>query len=384
MATPLSTQLLQRTKDVLYSAGLAIADGLNLNTSSWQPGDPTRSTYWFVAEILEQLEEIVVQYLFSAFLDYAEDDWLTLLAKQVYNVDRVAATFATTTVTLSNTGGGVFDFAAGDITFKNPSNGGKTYKNTTGGHLAVGSTLDVTAVAEEAGSASNAAAGEINDFVTTFLGVTCLNAAAAIGLDQESDPALRQRCRDKLGSLSPNGPADAYAYVAKTPNLSGTVNVTRARVYPTSSTGDVLMYVGGPSGAVGAPDVALVEAAVVKLAAPLTITPTVQSANNVPVSITYTLYLYSSVNQTSVAVKAAVASALADLFLARPIGGDTIPPATQGYLYQSLITAAIRSAFPKQVFRIDLIAPAADVLLNAGDVATLGIINATVNFVSDP
>src|SRR5262249_39771218 len=158
--------------------------------------------------------------------------------------------------------------------------------NTTGGNLpakvgVVNGTLTITVIADEAGSGSSAGAGEIDTLVTTSLGVTCSNATAAVGTDEQDESVTRQQCPDKLGSLSPNGPVDAYRYVARNSALTGSTAITRVRAYPDSDTGDVLVYLAGPSGAISSADRALAETAIADWATPLCITPTVSSATNV-------------------------------------------------------------------------------------------------------
>lgn len=383
MTTSLASLLVQETKAAIYQKGLDIAEAIGLPVTSWRPGDPTRALFHLESEILATLEELVVNFIRAGFLDYATGIWLKILAEQVYGVTVPDATYATTTVRLTNTKGGVFDIDAGDLTLKNPSTG-KTYHNTTGGHLASGpgTTLDITVEADEAGSDSSAAAGEITELVTTLPGVTCTNAAAAVGVDEQDEATTRQQCRDKLGSLSPNGPRDAYAYVARNKDLTGTGAVNRVRVVSSSTSGDVTVYVAGPSGAVAAPDLALVEAAIATWATPLCVTPTVLSASPVTVPVTYTLWVYKSVNKTSAEVQADVTAALEAMFAARPIGGDIVPPAA-GALFKSLVESTIRATF-SQAFRVTVAAPAADVTLAANEVPELGTVTATINFVTDP
>jgi uncharacterized phage protein gp47/JayE len=392
MAGSLAALLVQQTKAQIYAAALSIATGLGLPVTSWRAGDTTRSLYYVESTFLETLQNVVIGFIQSGFLDYvavpnadgSPNPWLAILAKQVYNYDVPVATFATTTETLTNPTGAVFEIEAGDLTFKS-STTGKTYHNTTGGVLAgSGGTLDVTVVADEAGAASSAAATEIDTIVSGPLNVTCSNATAAVGTDQEDPAVTVQNCRNKLGSLSPNGPASAYSFVALASALTGIKTITRARPYPDSDTGDVLLYVAGASGAVSGGDVTAVQNAIQIWATPLTITPTVQSASNVTVAVTYTLWVYKSVNLTSAQIQAAVQTALETLFATRPIGGDIIPPATTGALYATLIESTIRGVVSGQAFRVLLSAPSSDTALTNGQVPVLGTVTPTINFVDDP
>jgi hypothetical protein len=140
MPVSLATLLIQETKDRILSTMLTIATDLGLPVTSWQPGDPTRSLFIIESEFLETLESVVVGFIQSGFLDYATGDWLKVLAKQVYNVDVPGATYATTTVTLTNNGGGVYDFLPGDITFTRhgPSEGDVLERDRGGRHRRAG------------------------------------------------------------------------------------------------------------------------------------------------------------------------------------------------------------------------------------------------------
>lgn len=378
----LADLLIQQTKAVILSAGLSIAQTIGLPVTSWQAGDPSRALLNLEATILEALENVVVGFIQSGFLDYATAEWLVILAQQVFNVTVPTATFAETSVTLTNSSGGIYIIEPGDLTFKD-STTGQTYHNTTGGTLAASGTLSLDVTADTAGSIGSAGAGEIDALVTTLLGVTCTNPIAAVGIDQQDDSVTRQQCRDKLGSLSPNGPASAYSYVARNSALTGIQTITRARPYPDSDTGDVLLYLATASGAPNPGDVTAVADAINVWALPLTITPTVLAANNVTVPVTYTIWIYKSVNQTSTQVQTAIQTALENLFADKNIGGDIIPPAATGAFYLSDIEGAIAAVFP-QIFRVSISAPSGDTALANGDVAVLGTMTPTINFVSDP
>ena len=391
----LASLLLQQTKAAIYAKALSIATTIGLPVTSWLPGDPTRSLFYLESEILESLEEIVVGFIQSGFLDYAAqpnadgttNPWLAIIAKQVFNVDVPDAIYATTTLTLTNSGGGNCNEDAGDLTFQN-STTGATYHSTSAVTLTAvgtpGATATVDVIADVAGSAGSAGATDIDTIVTGLLGVTCSNPVAAIGVDAQDPSTTVTQCRNKLGSLSPNGPGAAYSYVALNSELTGIQTVTRARTYPDSETGDVTIYIAGPSGAVSGGDVTAVQNAIQEWATPLCITPTVVSANNVTIAVTYTLWLYKSVNRNESQVTSDVLTALEAFFEERPIGGDIVPPDTTGNLYASMIATVIGSVYPTKTFRVAVSLPAGDTALGNGDVAALGAITPTVTLISDP
>lgn len=385
MSSSLASLLVQKTRAAFYDAAIEIATALGLPVTTWSAGDPTRSLYHVLAAALSEFETVVALFVASGFLDYATGAWLILLAEQVFGVTATPASYATAVdYVLTNTQGGVYDFDPGDVTVK--SDAGKTYRNTTGGHLASGpgTTLTITIVADEAGSDSSAGAGEITELVTNYLGVTGNNPTALAGTDAESESSIRSRCRAKIASLSPNGAADAYSYVARNPDLTSTTGITRVRVLPDSDTGDVTVYLAGPSGAVSSDDRDSAEAAVLLWATPLCITPTVASANSATISITYHVWIYRGVNLESAAIEAGIEAALETLFATRPIGGDILTGDTTGSMYQSLIIAAIRGAYPDHIFRVTVSSPAGDTALAIDDVAVLGAVTPTITLVDDP
>jgi hypothetical protein len=384
MTVSLASLILQETKDAIYAGALAVAAAVGLPVTSWQAGDPTRTLLHVEAEKLSVLEAIVANFIASGFLDYATGVWLEILAKQVFNVDVPAATYASTNVVLSNGGGGYYPIDVGSLTLKS-SISGKTFHNITGGILASGpaTSLTLTFVADEAGSASSAGVGEINTFVTALLGVTCSNAVAALGIDKQDEATTRLQCRNKLGSLSPNGPRDAYSFVALNSALTGTTGITRSRVYGLSTTGKVTQYLAGPAGAISGTDLALVIAAILKWATPFCFTPSLFSASNLSVPVTYTVWIYKSCNKTAAQVQADIQTALLAMLAAQPIGGDVIPPATTGILAASLIESTIKASNPK-IFKCVVALPSGDISLTNGQVAALGAITATVNIVVDP
>ncbi len=385
MTVSLASLITTMTKAQIYSYAIGIANAIGLPVSSWQAGDPTRAQFHTESEFLATLEDVVVGYIKSRFLDLATGQWLKVKAEQDYGVTVPEASFATTDVVLTNNGGGFYpDIQAGDLTFKSTISG-KTYRNTTGGTLASGpaTTLTVTVVADEAGSDSSAGAGEIDDMVTALTGVTCSNAVAAIGVDEQDEEVTRQQCRDRLGRLSPNGAKEAYGDVAIDSTLTGTSGITRHREYGDSDTGDVTVYLAGPSGAVSSGDRTLVETAILKWATPLCITPSVVSVANVTVAITYSLWIYKSCNKTAAEIAVDIEAALGAMLARRPLGGDIIAPATSGKLYLSMIESTIRGVFP-QAFRVVVSAPSGDTDLTNGQVAALGTVTPTIILVVDP
>src|ERR1700676_3358745 len=248
--------LLAPTADQAEQTMLGLAASLGLPVTAWQKGGVARSIIKIMATVYAAFAAVIVLAIGGGFLDYAVSGWLTLLARNVYNVTRIDATFATAAqgIQLSNSGGGKYDVAPGDLSFSATINGTKyLYRNTSAGTLqpGPGTTLLLDVEAVEIGAASNAAPGAITTLETTLLGVAVTNIVPVLGQDAESDEALRQRCRDSLGALSPNGPKAAYAYVAKSAVRNDvSIGVTRVKIPTPPGDGSLSVYVASASGPV--------------------------------------------------------------------------------------------------------------------------------------
>ena len=378
---PLSALIPIVTKEQIYARALWIADKVGLPTTSWQPGDPTRSLYHVLAESLAILEKVASRYVASGFLDLAaaleDPKWLRLLAHQQYGYVAREATFAVATVRLTNEAGGLNVFAPGDITFR-ASTTGKTYRNTSGGTLEpwLGlpfpkPTLDVEVEAEEPGSESSAGVGEIDELVTNYLGVSVQNITAAVGLDAESNKSIVAGCRAKLMSLSPMGPAKAYEFVALNSDLTGTVNVTRCRVNAINPNGTVDVIIAG-TGVATEDDRVAVENAVLRWATPLCITPSVRLATKLDVNVIASVYVHDRVNATDVDIIDKISRYLGSVVSDVPIGGNGSP----GALHRALLIATIQKSFPEAIFDVKLSEPPSD--LPVGDAYVPVLVGTTI------
>jgi phage-related baseplate assembly protein len=362
-----------------------------VSTTSWKPGAVVRTLIFGVALVLSAASSLQAKIAESGFLALATQDWLTAVALYVYGVTRDTGAFATGTVTLTNNGGGVYAGGIGDLVVQNPSTK-KTYRNTAAYTLAAGPATEavVPVQADEIGTASTSTPDTITAFVTTLLGVAVTNPTALVGRDPESDPALRTRCLAKTGTLSPNGPKDAYTYVALSAKKADgvtSVGVTRVRVIADGD-GNVTVYVASASGAItgtsGDPetDLGAVHDAIQTQAVPLAVTETTVAATNKLILITYEIWLRDTLGQTEALVEEAIEDALDDFVSTYPIGGFVIPPAS-GKVYLSAIETVIGSVFPEHTVKLEVTIPAGDTDLLINEVPVPSTITClAVNFVS--
>jgi hypothetical protein len=329
----------------LFDKGLEVAVSMGLPVTTWRTGDPTLSTYKYLATILSQLEGVNAEFIKAGFLSSAEGDWLTVLAWEVYGVERVEATFADPDVSIINNGGGQFEFEPGQAIFKN-SITNKTYHNTnTVTFSGVGATATFELEADEEGSDSSVGANEIDEIVSAMDGVAITSSTAGLATDEQSDTALKEQCRASLGALSPNGPGDAYEFVARNPTLTGQTGVTRAKSYG-SPTGAVTLYIAGPSGPVDGAAVNAVQDAVERWATPLTANPTVISAAGATINVTVTLAKKPTMTETEAAVESEVENVIVTGFAEVPIGGVSLTMAPSPF------ESEIHSRFPEQLYSV--------------------------------
>jgi len=389
MSYTLSELTTPLTADEVETAIYDAIEARGAKTTSWKPGAVVRTIIAGVSIVLAAFSQLSALVASSGFLELATESWLTLVAQYVFGVTRTTATFATGTVTLTNASATPYSGGAGDLIVQN-STTGAAYRSTESWALdAAGGAndeIDVAVKAIEAGSDSTSPAGDIDTLVTTLSGVTVTNAAAVVGADEETDSALRTRCLERTGALSPNGPSDAYRYVARNATAANgdAIGVTRVATQAVGD-GTVNVWVASATGKISgtaanpATDLGAIAEAIYEQAEPLGIEAVVDTVGSTMVAITYELWMYSSAGLTTSEVEDLVEAAIIDLFSNVPIGGHLI--GTDRRVYIEDIISAIDAVRP-EIFRVDLTLPASDVTLSIDDIPVIGAVTATVNLVS--
>lgn len=376
------TQPLTRAEveDSIYAAIAARGSA----TTTWQPGATARTIIYGVSIVLSALSHLTALIAKSGFLEKSEGDWLTLVARYVYGVERDQGTFATGSMVVDNAGGGVYVGGAGELVFLNPTTG-KTYRNTGDysiSGLQTGVVVPVQAV--ELGAASTSAPGTITAFETPLLGLSCTNPGALVGRDAELDPALRTKCYAKTGSLSPNGPSDAYLYAMRDAKKSdgSLVGVTRARTIA-DGMGGVQVLVADGDGPINGADLPALQAVVDTMVEPVSVTAIVANSTAVDVPVGFELWVRET-GASDAFVNQLVADRLVQFFAAQPIGGVRLGD-DPGKVFVSALEAVIGGAASngeRREVKVIVSAPAADVELAAGEVAVLGNITANIHQVA--
>lgn len=364
VTTPLTTEQVQAN---VY----AILAALGVNTTVWVPGSVVRTMIVSLCTVYSAMTELTAQIARSGFLALSDGDWLTLVARHVYGVDRRSASYAQGLVLVDNTGGGLYVLDVGDLQVASPTTG-HTYSSTEAVTINPGAMgVSVAVIADVAGAASSANADTVTRVASDLPGLACNNPTALTATDEESDASLRVRCAEMLGALSPMGPWDAYTSALRnaTRDDGSNLGITRVRLLP-DGFGHVYVYCATATGGLSGPDIAVADEAVQRFAAPQAITAFVSTAVEFPIDTTYEVWLYNTSGKTEAQIKATIADAWRVYVNSLAVGGNIIPPDPVGHLYASEVIAVMSRAMP-EIFRLELSEPstsAVDFAIN--DVAT--------------
>lgn len=263
--------------------------------------DNRRNVVEMVAAGLAKVDETVAKIAAGGLLDYATGAWLVLRARAGYSVEAKTATttYGTVRLTCASTAG-PYNLGVGTVWVGRAATGSvpaRRFQNTSGGLLSSGSYLDVAVRAEFPGSAYNVGNGTLTTLFTSLPGVSVSNPALGLtstwittpGTDDEQDPALVQRCRDKWSTLGRLGNLDAYRYLC----TSASPEIARVRIYPGPGDGTLEVILAGPTGIVSSNAVSLAQAKVAALG-PETDAPTLRAATLSTITPTGTVYVRSA------------------------------------------------------------------------------------------
>ncbi|MBX3205119.1 MAG: baseplate J/gp47 family protein [Labilithrix sp.] len=351
--------------DDVYEASLRVLERVKIPARSWRPGGVARTLLSTLCEVGAQGASVVTSGIGGMFLAFAKKAWLTAHAKDVYDVDRIEATFATGRVKLTNNGPLSHTIGPDELVVRSSTTRAR-FRVTEGFVLGAGSSVEVSVSAIEAGSGSSVAPGEIDEFETPLQRVTVTNPASILGRDDESDDQLVRRCLTKKGTWSPFGPRDAYEHAAlsaRMPDGSPTT-ITRVSVSRWSSTGRVTVVCATPNGAPSADELAAVRAEIGRRALTGGARLTLLGARPKAMAKTIRIWAHGGVEAT---LRSQASAALATMFDDFPIGGIPKADGGPGYVYDDKIAAAVIGS-SVEIFDIDIIAGAGDVLLDRDEV----------------
>lgn len=360
------------TEDEQLTTLLELATLAGFPATSWQSGSVPRTILQILATALSTLAALIRDIGRGGLLDEAEGDWLDLLARSLFNEERIAAVRTRGQATLTcNAAAGPYTIAIGQLVATDST--GKEFRNVTGGTLASGGTLNLVFEAAEPGAAYNLANNTLTILLTPLAGVTIDNPAVPpsttwitqTGADEESDEQLRERCRTKWATQGTGATTDSYTFWAREASSAvRRVNVLEHSYAGTPTDGHVTLYLAGEVGTVDAAAVTAVGTYIADRR-PLCTTVTIIAATQVDVAVTATVTVRA---EDRAAAEAIVDDFLDELEAEIEIGGT---------VYLAAIVEQLMR--PEGVINAVLAAPAADVVLDFNEVAVFGPINITWN-----
>jgi uncharacterized phage protein gp47/JayE len=395
---------------------LAIATTLGLQTSTWQPLDPSRTILQINAQIISNYSVTINQIAQGGYASYAAlmtdpsgapiTVWMDLISTNMYNVFRNPATAAAGPVPYTNTSATSYPYSPNSpLKFQNPIAPNATYTSTGTGTVSGSSTgtIPVQADAAFVGTAGSAGVGTTLILLTPKSGVTIgPQAVSLVGATAESNTALLTRGQAKLGTLSslsqlaaitgtttpvppaPGGSGQAYYFVATTiPQASVasavwpyavTARITRVSVLAIGG-GIVDVYIANSSGTPSAGDVAAVNAAVQALCVPQAVQAIVTGATNLTIAVTYTVYVTATSSLSPNTIQSNISNALSAYFASLPIGGVIINGT--GIVPLDAIVATILNANAGTV-DLQVALPTTDLSVGPSLVPVLGTVTASV------
>lgn len=356
LLTPRTQQAIE--DDILKS----LADA-GFPITAWQSGSVPRTLVRAVAVLLAHLWAVVALVAGAAFLDTSQGGWLTLLAKSRFDVDRIAATFAEHTVTLSvASGAGPYAITPGSLVMAS-STGAVRYRstNTTTVNLtSLGSTA-ITVRAEVAGVAGNATPVTITSPALPGLSAT-YGSLSLRARDEESDAALRARCRARWATLAAGATREFYEYhlrSATMPDGTTSAGVTRVGWIAPPGDGTWEAVVAGDDGPLSSEQLTAVQAYIAEEARhALTDSPTITNASAVTITPAAAISVRAAYNVSANRQRAV--DALSALAKSQAIGQLV----DLGAIYASIYAA-------QGITNVTLSVPTGDTVLTARQVAVI-------------
>ncbi|MBP2655419.1 MAG: baseplate assembly protein [Firmicutes bacterium] len=271
-------------------------------------GDPVRLFLLAIASIIVQQRTLINNAGKMNLLAYATGSYLDQIGA-LLNVERTAATYATTTLkfTISVAQTSVLTIASGTRV----SVGTLIFATTEDAEIAIGDTTAmVIAQCTTAGTNGNGyLAGQITQIVDTFTYFKAVTntITSSGGADEESDDDFRTRIQEAPESFSVAGPTGAYEYWAKTA-ASSISDV--AVVSPSAGTVDIRVLMSGgilPTQTILDSVLEICSADDVR---PLTDNVTVTAPDTVSYDINLTYYIDTDSSLLASSIQSAVATAI--------------------------------------------------------------------------
>ena len=361
-------------KDVLTSI-LSWLSSLGFDTTGWQKGRIQKSLVTAFALLGSDFTETAKANTEFGFNDYATGDPLAEFSKSRYDNTPDPAVATAGPMRLTSTAAIPYTILPGQLLVA--TDAGVTFRNTTGGTLAAGGTLDLQWQCTLQGELGNVLGGTVTRLLTPLAGVTVSNTIGTpwyttTGRDQESDLALRTRNSTKWARLSVSLIADAYRNIAL--NVPGVAKVALHDQNPRGP-GTVNVYVAAANGLLDNATMQAVQTAFANAVFGVdptwsaidstwlgTPTSRVAVLNPILQQLFITATIYHEPAAVSADVVTAARQALADFVSRTPLGGNDYSPGPSNVVTLDDLYGVFNGL--ENVRTVTLTSPVANVLVN--------------------
>lgn len=253
MAT-LAELLTTRTREHILDELLREMPG-SLEITDWGPFDPFHALLHIDSAVLEDVYALVALIGKNLFVETAEGDWLTAIARDRYGIERADAGFTRGRVRVTvQPGFGPYTVAATELIFGTSLGvDSRRFRNTSPQTFQPGTSVDVDVIAENPGAAFNLPVNVITVLHTPRPGMTVTNQLGWVleaGRDQETDSNLRQRCREFWYALAATEAAPGPLYAKWSRDAHPSVTKVLVRDDHPRGQGTLDVYIAG-QGALG-------------------------------------------------------------------------------------------------------------------------------------
>lgn len=369
------------TEDEALATILTTLDQLGFQATSWQSGAIQLTVLRLFAKTWSSLSSTIALIAAGGFTTLAATTagasaYLTLLARYVYDLERLEAQQTVGQILLTSSAGApVTTWAAGDIIIADAAegvDGANTYTCTAGGTLGPSSSISLEFKADVAGAAGNIAPGTTLYLWTPLVGITATNPAlvpdsntwvTTPGSDDEADARLLARCIGRWSRLTYGNTNGAYQGWA----LEALPALTRVTVDTAPGDGTVTIIGATALGSIDAGQITTIENYINGVAdgvgrRPLNdIVTAVGAATVTTPAIAITAYAVAAVKDT---IASTITAALLDYIGSLPIGGVRL----QGVQGKVLLSQLISTAQAQTGVRSVSFSLTDDVSLNANEI----------------
>jgi hypothetical protein len=375
------SEIVYMTPDECKAQILTWMDGIGFTGSSWGEGAIPSAFVWIGSRVFSKLTEVVYQLKLAHTLADAEDEALDAYADSQYDEERNGAVAAQYLLELTcEAGEGPHSLDVSDVI---ATDGDYTYRNIEGNsivypyNLAGGNSVYLLFEAEQPGADATVAAGTITELQTTFAGVTITDGILQTsGEDEESNDALKARCRTKWPTLSEGETISEHVVNIC---LNADTTIKRATVDDGNPRGDYTadVYLASDTGTVAGAAVTAAQTALdLRFFSPNTVLAIASAAD--ALAITGTVYYDPSV--TAGDAQDAVEAALVEFFKSIPVGGFMYGGGLDNVVTTDDVRDAVRSTEidgARIVRTFAMTVPAANHTVADYDVVTQGALTLT-------